>query len=110
MRLITGPPAPDPGPHVRYPHRLRGSTAWSRGPMVRPDISNGTSRGPASCGLAHLARNDPPVEWPAGRHCCHPAPVPHGSAAVSKQAAAGLIRAADSRPGRATAAYSALPR
>jgi hypothetical protein len=24
MRLITGPPAPDPGPHVRYPHRLRG--------------------------------------------------------------------------------------
>jgi hypothetical protein len=94
--------------HAGYPRRLRGSTARSRGPDGRSGHRYWHVAGPRAAVRPTLPVTILWVERPAGRHCCHLAPIPHASAAmraVSKQAVAGLVRAADSRPGRATAAY-----
>jgi hypothetical protein len=108
MRLITGPPAPDPGPArpVLPPsagvYRLVKGARWS----VRTSVL--ARRGPASCGPAHLARNDP-LGGAASRtsllpSCADTARIRRDEGR-KKQAVAGLVRAADSRPGRATATY-----
>jgi len=60
LRLITGPPAPDRGPRTSgTPAACGGSTARSRGGRWSVRTSVLARRGPASCGPAHLARNDP---------------------------------------------------
>jgi len=81
MRLITGPRRQTQGPRTsgnptacgglppgQGAYGPSGHQQWhfARDRQLRP--------GPA------LPRNDPPVEWPAGRYCRHPAPVPHASA------------------------------
>src|SRR5690348_10992956 len=104
MRLTTGPPAPDRGQRTSGTPPSAGVYRLVKGPTVRPDISNGTSGGPASCGPAHLASVTIPPGWSgqqdvtAGilrRYRTHPTAM----RVVSNQAAAGLVRAADSRPG-----------
>jgi hypothetical protein len=52
MRLITGPRRQTQGPRTSGNPPPAGVYHLVKGPMVRPDISNGTSRGTASCGPA----------------------------------------------------------
>ena len=52
MRLITGPRRQTQGPRTSGNPTACGGLPPGQGPMVRPDISNGTSRGTASCGPA----------------------------------------------------------
>ena len=55
MRLITGLRLQTEGRAGPGLPPSAGACRLVKGPMVRPDISNGTSRGPASCGPARLA-------------------------------------------------------
>jgi hypothetical protein len=53
--LDHGSLAPDRGPRTSGTPTVCGIYRLVKGPMVRPDIGNGTSRGPASCGPGRLA-------------------------------------------------------